>query len=334
MEYDDVMTRDGEGALAVRTVESSGDNYVNKDDVYTRDDEGKLCVRTTGSGGGSVDDSKIIVLASTIPTAGSSYLGKFYCYKGETDASYTHGYVYECITGIPTYTGTVSFEAATLSGTTVACSGDNFANFLTEAGDDPTTIVSGTMTYDSGADGWRLVGKDAEDNTVTSFIEYTQDYEDNGFTFTGTPENDDVIAFTCTVESTTNYVWQRRDLQPEGVTSVNGRTGAVTGVQDSTSISDVTGTTLTQEFANNTIYNCSSLTALTITLPATLDIDWACQVNFTSGTTPTSLTAPNTIKWKGDDLTADVFVPVASKRYAVLFFYDGVNVRGIVQGIA
>ena len=50
--YDDVMTRDEEGALAVRTVGSSGDNYVNKEDVYTRDDEGKLCIRVTGSGGG------------------------------------------------------------------------------------------------------------------------------------------------------------------------------------------------------------------------------------------------------------------------------------------
>lgn len=47
---DDVMTRDEEGALAVRTIGSSGDNYVNKDDVYTRDDEGKLCVRVTGGG--------------------------------------------------------------------------------------------------------------------------------------------------------------------------------------------------------------------------------------------------------------------------------------------
>ena len=119
-----------------------------------------------------------------------------------------------------------------------------------------------------------------------------------------------------------------------GVVSVNGRTGVVTGVQDVATISTVSDSTLTQELAGNTIYDCGELTALTITLPATINADWACQVNFTSGTTPTALTAPNTIKWKGDDLTAGVFVPVASKRYAVLFFTDGVNVRGIVQAVA
>lgn len=145
----------------------------------------------------------------------------------------------------------------------------------------------------------------------------------------------------ATVESTdTIWVWDSDDSQwmdsdrKGQVSSVNGRTGDVTGVQDVATISTVSDSTLTQELANNTIYDCGELTALTITLPATINADWACQVNFTSGTTPTALTAPNTIKWKGDDLTAGVFVPVASKRYAVLFFTDGVNVRGIVQAVA
>lgn len=176
---DDALTRNGQGELAVRTVSTSGDNYVDKNDVYTRDDEGKLCVRTVGGGGGS------------------------------------------------------------------------------------------------GA-----------------------------------------------------------------VDSVNGKTGVVVldaedvGAMAATTITTVSASTLTQELAGNTIYDCGELSALTITLPATMTADWACQVNFTSGTTPTSLTAPNTIKWKGDDLTAGVFVPVASKRYAILFFTDGVNVRGIVQAVA
>ena len=53
---DDVLTRDNDGNLAVRTLSSTGDNYVNPDDVYTRDSEGKLCVRTTGQGGGGGGD--------------------------------------------------------------------------------------------------------------------------------------------------------------------------------------------------------------------------------------------------------------------------------------
>lgn len=113
-----------------------------------------------------------------------------------------------------------------------------------------------------------------------------------------------------------------------------GKATPGSGGSSKTIIVEVTDSTLTQELAGNTIYDCGELTDLTITLPATINADWACQVNFTSGTTPTALTAPNTIKWKGDDLTGGVFVPVASKRYAVLFFTDGVNVRGIVQAVA
>lgn len=187
-----------------------------------------------GGGGGGVDESKVIVKSSTIPTADADSYRKMYIYAGETDATYTHGYIYECQKTSITYTGTVSFEAATLSGTTVTCSGDDFAAFLTEAGADPTPIVSGTMTYDTAGGGWRLVGKDAEDNTVTTIFEYNEDYADFGFVFTGTPVDGDVIAFTCTVaEDTVTYGWVRLDVQPDAVTSVNGQTGAVTlGIND------------------------------------------------------------------------------------------------------
>lgn len=50
--YDDVMTRNDDNELAVRTVSSSGDNGVNPNDVFTRDDEGRLCMRTVGGSGG------------------------------------------------------------------------------------------------------------------------------------------------------------------------------------------------------------------------------------------------------------------------------------------
>jgi hypothetical protein len=180
--------------------------------VSSVSDAGVVTVVAAPSG---VDESKIIIKSAEIPTADADSYGKIYCYDGVTSANYTHGYIYECQKTAITYTGTVSFEAATLSGTTVACDGDDFAQFLTEAGADPTPIVSGTLTYDAGAAGWRLVGKDAEDNTVTNFIEYNEDYADVGFTFTGTPQDGDVIAFTCTVkEDTVTYGWVRIDVQP------------------------------------------------------------------------------------------------------------------------
>lgn len=182
-----------------------------------------------GGGGGSVDYAKTVQRAETMPTADASNAGQQFLYSGESDATYTHGYIYENVK-TATYTGTVSFEAATLSGTTVTCSGDNFANFLTEAGADPTPIVSGTMTYEADANGWRLVGKDSNDNTVTTFIEYVEDYEDAGFVFTGTPQDGDVIAFTCTVEeASATYAWTRIDVQPSGGNFLPLTGGTLTG---------------------------------------------------------------------------------------------------------
>lgn len=88
----------------------------------------------------------------------------------------------------------------------------------------------------------------------------------------------------------------------------------------------------TVELATNTIYNAGELAALTITLPATTDSTYISQLNFTSGATATAFTAPDTIKWAGDD-TDGAFVPMANKRYAVMFYSDNVNIRAIVQGV-
>lgn len=171
---DDALTRNEQDELAVRTVSTSGDNYVDKNDVYTRDDDGKLCVRTVGNGGSGGGD----------------------------------------------------------------------------------------------------------------------------------------------------------------VTSVNGKTGAVvlTGA-DLTTLVEVVDDPLKLELASDTIYDCGEMRSITLTLPATMDAKFISQLNFTSGSTPTSITAPNTVIWLGNDITSDVFVPVANKRYAVLFFYDGTAVRGLVQGV-
>lgn len=48
----DVLTRNDNDELAVRTVQTTGDNPGAYDDIYTRDNNGKLCVRVTGTGGG------------------------------------------------------------------------------------------------------------------------------------------------------------------------------------------------------------------------------------------------------------------------------------------
>lgn len=251
-----MFARDTNGNIAIRVVSSNGggggDSH-NKgwfatqaalEAAYATAEDGDwaivgetdtVWVWDSDSSGWVDTDSKaevtpdmVIIKAKVMPAASSTPADAIYQYTGATNATYTTNYIYRNVK-TATYTGTVSFEAASLSGTTVACSGDNFAAFLTEAGADPTPIVSGTMTYEADANGWRLVGKDSNNDTVTTFIEYVEDYEDFGFTFTGTPQDGDVVAFTCTVqEASATYAWTRIDVQPAGVTSVNGQTGDVT----------------------------------------------------------------------------------------------------------
>lgn len=68
----------------------------NKQDKLTAG-ENITIVNNVISATGSVDENKIIVKSSTIPTASGELLGKIYCYSGETNATYTHGYIYECV---------------------------------------------------------------------------------------------------------------------------------------------------------------------------------------------------------------------------------------------
>ena len=52
MPSNDVLTRNEEGDLAVRTVSATeSSTVVNPNDVYTRDEDGNLAIRTVGSGG-------------------------------------------------------------------------------------------------------------------------------------------------------------------------------------------------------------------------------------------------------------------------------------------
>lgn len=209
------------------------------DTIWVWDEDGSQWVDTDTKG--QVTPDMIIVKSLTMPSASTTAAGAVYQYIGATNANFTQNYIYKNVK-TATYTGTVSFEAATLSGTTVACSGDNFANFLTESGVEPLSVVSGTMTYDSASALWVLVGKDSDGNTVLTFQEYQQDYEDAGFTFTGTPQDGDVVAFTCTVqEAGATYTWERVDVQPVGATIDDSSTSSLTATWSANKLNTMIG---------------------------------------------------------------------------------------------
>ena len=166
-----------------------------------------------GGGGGTVDKSKI-VNADTIPTASADNAGYVYLYTGETDANYTHGYVYQNKV-TTTYTDSITFDPASISGTTVTATAGALAGLCAEYGSgDITDIIKGTLTYDQSGGLLVFVGLDDTDTQVCTFQLYTQDYIDAGFTFTGTLADGDVINFAGTITESSSYAWERIDVQP------------------------------------------------------------------------------------------------------------------------
>lgn len=83
---------------------------------------------------------------------------------------------------------------------------------------------------------------------------------------------------------------------------------------------------------NNKIFNCGALTSIEITAPASFPADFACQLNFTSGETPTSF-ASTDVTYTGDNTSDGIFTPIASRRYSIMFYSNGTDMIGAVKGV-
>lgn len=92
-------------------------------------------------------------------------------------------------------------------------------------------------------------------------------------------------------------------------------------------------TSLTGAVQHNVVYHLGEEANLNLTLPTSLIANYAAEVVFTSGATPTVVTSDSRIKWVGDDVNAGVFTPVSNVRYSCSLQYDGVFVRGMAFGI-
>lgn len=290
---DDIIVRDDEGQLAVNTVSSTEANVpYNYDDCFTVDTNGRRALRVVGAGGGSVDLTKVLNVDS-LPTASAENAGRYYLYSGTTDSNYTHGYIYEN-KSTTTYTSTVSFDPASTSSTIAACSGDDFADLVAEYGSgDITTIIKGTLTYDVSGNLLVFVGKDDTDTTVCTFQLYTQDYEDAGFTFTGTFVDGDVIAFTCTIEEdTVSYAWERINVQPQPTPA---EIGAATSESKSTTLvsSNWSNSSQTVTVAGVTASNTIFVAPAPTSASKYSDAGILCTAQGTNSLTFTCETTPN-----------------------------------------
>ena len=97
---------------------------------------------------------------------------------------------------------------------------------------------------------------------------------------------------------------------------------------------DTSSTTASLTLANDTEYRYTQeLSSITLTLPQTPDNNFISGLVFESGATPTAMTYDSSIKWSGDDVTSNAFVPVASKTYNIVFWFDGININAVARGV-
>ena len=203
---------DGEQAYAV--FERDGDNvnlagWTPKDEVARKDE--------------------IIVKSATIPTASADLLGAVYQYVGQTDSTYEHGYIYECVAETttetlimfdPVDTGKLGFDYQNHS---VYELFDRIAA-LTTPTFGPQDVVSGSFRLDKVNELWYISGYDANGNALfTDFTveatggEYCLDGYGYIYTFPFPDDYEDGHTENYRIQETqSGYAWERIDVQPGG----------------------------------------------------------------------------------------------------------------------
>ena len=158
------------------------------------------------------------------------------------------------------------------------------------------------------------------------------DPEFSGSKLLATDSDGDIIETTIdptTVGTVSDVEVNGTSVVTDGVASID-----LTGYEQKATITALSATD-SITLADNTIFNGGTQTALTITLWSSPNVSSMCEIVFTSGSTPTTMSYPNTIQWldRSDDVASNVFTPVAGKRYTVMFYYDGSETVGVVRGM-
>lgn len=177
----------------------------------------------SGNGsGGNIDENRIIIKTDTIPTASEDNFKKIYCYSGETNTTYTHGYIYECkaeanyapIIGL--YPTKIGFDYT---------KGD-LVSFWQQATPNFASIHHGIFEYDLSSDIWLISALDKNGNTIlpndwsdlNGFKLYTQDLVDAGFVMLHPMEDyadGEQLEYEIDWHATySNFYFERIDVQP------------------------------------------------------------------------------------------------------------------------
>lgn len=104
---------------------------------------------------------------------------------------------------------------------------------------------------------------------------------------------------------------------------------------DKPAITNSTEATVSTEIADNTELIYGEVTSISVTFPASVGSDYTSNIIFTTpATLPENYTTfPSDVYFKGDECDGGIFIPNASTRYTMLFYYDGTQIIGLVSGI-
>ena len=199
---------------------------------------------SSGGSGGKIDENRIIIKDSIIPEATEEQLGKIYCYSGETNATYIHGYIYECKGAEEAQSITTDFnpgkmafdyEAATHPYKTFTSDADAMSDFITSVLkiDNPYDIVGGSLVVDENTivdpnqhlEMWfvNCTNKNGQE-VLANYKINASDLEAYGFQFTNPAADyhaNEPIAYTLNWVTTIGDIhWERINVQPSSAEEV------------------------------------------------------------------------------------------------------------------
>lgn len=257
--------------------------------------------------------------------------------------------------------------AGSASATTVLVNG--VAQVSVSFSSDPQTQINGKVPTSRTIAGIDLVDNVTKTELLTAInvadgaqVNDVTDFQVNGTSIVVNKVGN--LVTNTAYDATTNKIATMADLPITYVLSINGASGVVTGIQVTSNLvtslsssstndeypsakcvydsirdvqtkilTDTSSTTKTQLLENNYEYNWGTLTSLTLSSisSALLTPGFISGFAFSSGSTATTFTDNASITWTGDNCSAGVFTPVASKRYNAIVWYDGVATQGVIR---
>lgn len=272
---DDVLTRNENSELAVRTVSSTESaTVVNPNDVYTRDSDGNLAVRVVGAGGGDQHNLGYYATPEALRTAHPTAEAGDFAIVGSTDTVWiwdTDNSEWKDsdqkgqVTSVNNQTGDVTLTATDVG---ALKSGDNISSLVNDAGyltqhqsiktinntslvgtgnvDVQETLVSGTNI--KTINGNSVLGSG---NIETEIIQYasipvaSEEYEDKIVQYVGSTDSTytNGYFYKCVSDGQTpaTYSWVRLDIQPVGVIIDDSSTSSLTSTWSANKLNTTIG---------------------------------------------------------------------------------------------